>query len=296
MSMAQAEILMALVILARSTSFMFSKIGMETMDPFQILGFRFFFACVILAVLFHRRVRAAFSRKMIVHSAILGTVLFIVMALEMIALQMTEIYMVAFLENTALVFVPFLLWAAGGSRPGRKILTGISFIVAGVAVLTLHGSFILAPGDLVALTGAFFYAIFIFLTGRMAPKEDALVLGTLQMGWLGLLSMGVSFWNGTLVLPQTAAGWECIAALTLLCSAFGFAYQSVAQKYLPADRAGLFCALDPLFATFWSVLFMGEILTSSSLIGALLVVSGICFVNMPRGLWRSWKEKILCRL
>ena len=52
MSERKAEVLMASVIIARSTSFMFNKIGLETMPAFTMLAVRFLLAFALLLALF----------------------------------------------------------------------------------------------------------------------------------------------------------------------------------------------------------------------------------------------------
>lgn len=51
MNTSTAKILMASVIMARSTSFLFSKICLEDMGPFELLAIRFFLAFLILSFL-----------------------------------------------------------------------------------------------------------------------------------------------------------------------------------------------------------------------------------------------------
>ena len=52
MSVRRAEVLLAAVIIARSTSFVFNKIGLGTMSAFNMPAVRFLLAFVLLAALF----------------------------------------------------------------------------------------------------------------------------------------------------------------------------------------------------------------------------------------------------
>lgn len=111
MNTSTAKILMASVILARSTSFLFSKICLEDMGPFELLAIRFFLAFLILSVLYRKRMAASFGKNIILRGMVLGAVLYLVMGAEMMALKESDIYLTAFLENTAFLFVPLFLWA-----------------------------------------------------------------------------------------------------------------------------------------------------------------------------------------
>lgn len=280
MSSHTAKILLITVILARSTSFLCSKLVLDELAPFAILGIRFTLAFFILALLFGKRLYRNANKKTLYHGCVLGGSLFLVMGCEMLGLRETDSYMVAFLENMALVFVPFLVWGITKKRPGGKVWAAVVIILAGVGLLTLKGGAIhLGEGELYSLAAAFFYALFIVLTGRMVENDDPLTLGILQMGALGVMSLAVSFAEGTLALPQTMAAAGEIAYLAIICSAFGFAFQTVAKKYMTAETAGMLCALNPLFAAIWGSLFLGETLGAASLLGAALVVTGIVVVN-----------------
>lgn len=76
----QAEILLALVILARSTSFLFSKTALEEMGLFELLALRFLLAFFLLSLLYGRRLWREVGKSMILRGAVLGTVLYLVLA------------------------------------------------------------------------------------------------------------------------------------------------------------------------------------------------------------------------
>lgn len=105
MTVRQAEMLLAAIIAARATSFMFSKILVGTMAPFNILAVRFLIAAGLLIVLFHRRL-LKLDRRTLGCGAAMGGVFFASMALEMHALTGASSSTVSFLENTAIVLVP----------------------------------------------------------------------------------------------------------------------------------------------------------------------------------------------
>lgn len=276
MNMNLAKGLMVSVILARSTSFLFSKITLAHMGLFELLGLRFFFAFLILFLIFHQRMAAAVSRSFLKKAAVLGFILYLVMGAEMMSLKTSDIYFTAFLENMTFAFVPFILWAAGGKRPSLSLMGAILVMGAGVGCLTLKGGGTgIQAGLLWGLAAALFYGLFIMETGKMASAADALALGAWQMGVMGILDLATSAVVETPVIPSDPASMGSLLALTLLCSAFGFTFQTVAQKYISSEDAGFLCALDPLFASVWGFLFLGENPGLTGCMGALLVLVGM---------------------
>ena len=55
MSRRQAELLLAAVILTRSTGYLFSKAGIESLGVFNLLAARFLLAFALLAIIFFRK-------------------------------------------------------------------------------------------------------------------------------------------------------------------------------------------------------------------------------------------------
>ena len=122
---------------------------------------------------------------------------------------------------------------------------------------------------------AFFYAFAILLTDRFSHEDDPLVLGVLQVGFIGLFSLAASLVLESPQLPTESGTWGAIAVLAVICTGFGFTLQPVAQKGTTAERAGLFCALNPLTATVLGVVFVHENFGLQSILGGVLVLSGI---------------------
>ena len=109
---------------------------------------------------------------------------------------------------------------------------------------------------------------------------DPLSVGIWQMGLMGLFCAVSAVSVGTITVPEEGSTILYLLALVFLCSCFGFTFQPVAQKYMSAEDAGLFCALDPLFATLWSMIFLAEDPGMTGFIGAFLVIAGILLAEM----------------
>lgn len=274
MTKRNAEILLAAVIIARSTSLLFAKVGLESMGVLNLLGVRFCLAFLVLALLFWKRL-LKLSRRDLLCGTLLGAAFFAVMVAEMFALKHSDASTTAFLENTAIVIVPILEALMLRKAPKKKVLLCAAITLVGVAFLTLGGSVALGVGHLLGMLTALLYAASIILTGRLSQQGDALMLGVLQVGSMGVFSLIGSFLLETPRLPMNTTEWGVILALALVCSCFGFTLQPMAQKYTSTARAAQFCALNPLAVMVLGVLFMQEGLSLSGVIGAALILLGI---------------------
>ena len=288
-----AKLLMALVIFTRSSAFIFSKFTMEELAPFQALGFRFTLACLLMGAVLYRHIARALSedKALAKKSCLLGFLLFCVMGCEMQALRTAEVHTVAFLENLSLALVPLFLALWYRRLPKTRILQGAGFILLGVAALTIGGTgFTLAGGESWALLTAVFYALYIIATGKLAATSDAKALGILQMGFMGLLSFAAALLlEGGITVPTRALTWESLAFLILVCSCFGFTFQPVAQQYVSAEETGMFCAINPLFASLLGHWVFGETFGPTAILGGVYILAGLVFVNWPEHRVRETK-------
>lgn len=280
----RAELLLASVIIARSTSFVFNKLGLGTMSPFNLLAVRFLLAFALLAVLFRKRLRCV-TRRTLLYGGVLGGLFFVVMSCEMFALQTVHSGTVSLLENMAILFVPLLESALRRTAPRPMTLVTAAVALAGVALLTSGGgAFRLGTGECIALFSAVMYACAIIGMDRFSHREDGFLLGILQVGFLGFFALVASLLTEAPRLPQTGSEWGIIAALSLVCTGFGYTLQPVAQAHTTAQRAGLFCALSPMFATVFGAVFLKETITPVGAVGIALI---LCSLLLPHFIKRN---------
>ena len=216
MTRTQAELLLAAVIIARSTSYVLTKVGLQDMGKFTLLAVRFLLAFAFLAALFRRRL-LQIDRRTLLSGLAMGGIYFCVMTAELTALKTVETSTVSFVTNTAVVIVPLIQAALS-----RRVLFGALACLLGVALLTLRGGLTLAPGVGYCILEAFLYSAAILVTDRLTHAgADPLLSGVVQVGFLGVLALIASFLFETPHLPGSGTEWLVVLALALVCSGFG---------------------------------------------------------------------------
>lgn len=276
MTMRQAEMLLAAVVAVRATSFLFSKVLLADMGPFSLLGLRFLLAFAVLALLFNRSLRRA-SHRALAAGCVLGAIFFTTMSLELHALASAPSSTVSLLENLAIVLVPLTvaLWAR--KWPGWPMVLAAVTAMAGVAMLAAArgGVSAFGIGEMLALVAALSYTASIIATAYFAREGDGLAIGIVEIGVMGALGMGAALLFEQPTLPATAEQWGALAVLVAVCTGFGFTLQPVAQRYLPAEQAGLFCAITPLVAGALGIAVLGEPCDVATLVGMGLIVAAM---------------------
>ena len=275
MTTRNASILFAAVIGVRATAFLFSKLLLVDMGPFMLMGVRFLLAFALLAVVFRKNLRGM-SRQTLTRGLLLGALYFVVMSFELVSLTMAASSTVAFLENTAIVFVPLFEAALARRAPTFKALACTVVVMVGVGLLTLGDGFgTFGLGELLALLAGIFYAVTIIATARVSKEGEATALGVLQVGFIGLFGLVAGLAFETPVLPQTELAWVYLAILVVLCTCFGFAFQPIAQKGISAQRAALLLAVSPLIAAVLGIIVLSEPFGPGTFSGMALILGGI---------------------
>jgi drug/metabolite transporter (DMT)-like permease len=280
LSRSQAEVLLAIVILSRSISYVITKVGLQDMGVFTLLGVRFLTAFIVLLPFGWKRLRSI-PNRILLRGMLLGASFFAIMVAEVSGLKTTEASTAAFLENTAIIFVPLFEAVLRRKFPRIPIIISAAISLGGVALLTLdNGYFSLSRGELLCLLAAVFYACSLILTDRISKQDDPLTLGILQVGFMGVYSMIFAFIFEIPKIPTTATEWGVILALAVICSSFGFTLQPLAQSYTTSERAGLFCALGPVGATISGSIFLNEKLGFTGILGTILILFGMILINI----------------
>ena len=280
-SRSRAELLLAGVITARATSYLFSKLIMQSMSMFNMLGIRFLLAFTLLLILFFKRIRKIY-RKTFAAGAVMGCLYFLVMTAELNGLKRTSSGNVSFLENTAIVIVPLLQAVLLRRFPRWKAVICALLCLIGVGFLTIGSGMAFGAGEMFCMLAAFLYACAILTTDRLTHGNiDALASGIVQVGIIGALSLTASLLFEAPRLPSGMLEWTGIVMLAVVCSGFGFTLQPVAQSGTTAERAGMFCALNPMVATILGIVFLHEAFTVQSAVGGGLILTGILISELP---------------
>lgn len=283
MSTSKAKLLLLAVFAARGTSFLFSKILLQSMMPMSILAVRFTMAFLILGAVFRRKLKDC-SLSSLRGGIVLGILYTVCMTFEMYGLRLIDTGVSALIENMAIVLVPVYVAVYTKKLPKMKTMLCAGLAVAGVGFLSLAQSHLEGGGlgILLVSLAAMTYAACILATEKVSREADPVTIGIIQLGTMGILSLAASLLLGEFSFPQTGKQWFMMLMLVLLCSCFGFAFQPVGQKYVPAETAAVFTVVNPLTASLLGITLAGESISASKLIGYSLILIALILYNSRR--------------
>ena len=204
----------------------------------------------------------------------------------------------AVLNATAPMFGALVAWAWFSERPRGSRVLGLVIGFVGVVMLTGHtvgfrwGAEVRAAlwAVLACLGGCLCYGIAASATrrwlGGVAPLATA--AGS-QMGATAFLALpAVWLWPGQL---PGARAWWALLVLGVLCTGVAYILYFRLIEAAGAARALTVTFLVPVFAAFYGSVFLGEHITSWTLVCAAVIVCGVALSTGVLGLGRSHKTQ-----
>ncbi len=261
-------------------SYLMAKVAIRAISPQWLMGLRMTGACLLMMLLFHKRITPRLTRAIILPALAVGGTYYVNMLLQTEGLRMIEPGRSAFLTASYCVLTPFAIWAMFRRRPRLVNLVAAVICLVGVGFVALKpgsASLSLSSGDLMTLGCAAFYAVNLALMGHFTR-----VFSPLSMTFMQFAVAGVCFLVGALFTePLPSASWfQTPVVLSFVYLLFGATFaaqvmQNVGLAHVSASSASIILCTESLFSVAFSALFMGERITSTSMVGFALIFCAI---------------------
>ncbi|MEK5231627.1 DMT family transporter [Lysinibacillus sp. FSL K6-0232] len=269
----KANILMVIVTMFWGLSYTFMVMGLETLAVYNVVALRCIIAFLIAGFIFYKRMLKV-NGQTLKYAAIQGLLLFIVFALSLFGLQSTSVSNAGFILSLTVVLVPIFSSFIDKKLPSRAVSFAVICTMIGITVLTANGSFAFQKGDILVAIAAICYSLYLLLNSSFTRNVESISYGIYQLGFAGLYALILTCLFETPALPHSPTAWLAILGLGIICSAFCFVGQTVAQQYTSATHTGLIFSLEPIFAAMFAMMFIGEGLTMKLVIGGSFILLG----------------------
>ena len=217
--------------------------------------------------------------------AVTGMVMF--HSFTYIALNTTTAINAAVVLASMPMVIPVVSVVMGDERLSARQALGIVISVLGVVVIVSRGSMEVlvnlsfTPGDLWVLASVLAWSVYSVLLRRLPKGEGQaipplVVLGTSM--WIAIIVLlPLYLWEfsaiGGFVLNMSST--LVIAYVAIFASIAAFVCWNAGVLQVGANKAGLFIHLIPLFASIFSIIFLGESLETYHFIGIAPIIAGI---------------------
>ena len=182
--------LLVFVTMIWGSTFLIVQQTIRLTGPFTFLAMRFGIGALVLAVIFHKRLRHITSAEIITGSLI-GLFLFGTYALQTTGLQYTTSSKAGFITGLYVPLVAILAVPMLRQKPTLGSMLGVIFSVAGLALISVNSSFqfTFGLGEFLVMGCAVACALHVIFISKFAPRVDAMNLALVQIALTAVLSL-----------------------------------------------------------------------------------------------------------
>ena len=275
-------VLLLLVTLVWGTTFPLLKMAAGTLSGVEISAIRFALAAVCMLP-FMREV----PRRTWVDGALLGALALVSYVSQAYGLQYISSNRSAFLTSLAVLMVP-LLGLFWGLRLSAIALFAALLACVGIGFMSWEGGAHWL-GDSATVLCALAYALYVIVLSQRSSAHDARQLTATQIAFMAVFSavwvVAAGVGNDALsTLPARLAPHGMVLLyLGVVATAAMLWLQALAQRQVPADKAAVIYAMEPVFAALFGWLWLHEVLSGRAALGGALVVVAVLLSELKPG-------------
>ena len=270
--------------LAASTSAIFVRFAGEV--PSIAVGFlRLSFAMPFLALpalCWHQDELKKLTKKQLLGSLLAGFFLFMHFFTWFLSIVNTTVASAVILCTLHPIFIVLITMIFFHEKTNLKVLGGVAVALTGAAVVSwgdvsFAGDAI--TGDLLALAGAFFMAVYLISGNKLRPGISTPVYVFLVFGSCWIFFAIGTFASGTPVTGYSAQSYLAIFAMAIVCqlgahAVFNWCLGYVSPLYIATTETG-----EAVFASALAALFFAETPALWQYIGGGITICGILLYN-----------------
>jgi drug/metabolite transporter (DMT)-like permease len=269
----RADLLLLSVAIAWGVTFLMVQDAINTTPVYAFLFFRFAIASVLMFFIAYKFLNEI-NKKTIAYGVILGLFLFSAFATQTFGLAYTKSSIVAFITGLNVIVVPFLAYFIYKDFISKNVLIATVIAVIGLYLLTMSGVLTIGKGELLTLICAFLFALQIIFTGKFSKEVNVFLLVLFQLITVAVLSLifSLSLDDVTFNLSYDYAFFKAVLITAVFATVYAFLIQTYMQQFTTATKTAIIFAMEPVSASIFAYLSVGEVLTSIQLTGAILIV------------------------
>lgn len=284
----KTELLSVLGLLAAAllwgVSYPMTKI-VEDCPTFYIVSIRFLTAGAAMSILFWKRFKG-FNKVIVKYAFLLSFCITAMYLFATVGIKYTTSVRASFFTCLSFVIIPLLNLLIFRQRLTRIIVISVLICLAGMFLLSYTpdmGSFALSVGDVLCILAAAAGSMHVIFLDRVSKLEgmEPVLFTTLLMLFVAAWCTCIALFTGDFrYTGATKFQIADIIALGLFCSAASFLLQSICQKYVPSNRAGVIFAMEPASGCIISVLVLSETMAFTGWAGSVLVMVSLLYMEI----------------
>jgi drug/metabolite transporter (DMT)-like permease len=264
-----ASLLLLLVAMSWGLAFVTMKDALGRQSVNSFLFYRFSIATIAILII-HPNILRKLNRDMIKYGGITGLFLGAGFITQTYGLDMTTAAVTGFITGLYVVATPLFEQFFGGQKLGKVVWISIAIATAGLALLSLKG-FSVGIGELLVLISAFMYTGQIIGLSKWSKGRDVWTMTFIQIFVVAVMTGIASIFEGFQTPPDSGV-WGTIIFTAIVCTVTAFIIQTWSQALIDSTKAAVIMTMEVVFSALFAVTIGGEVLSTRTLIGGVLVV------------------------
>lgn len=276
------NLLALITVVIWATTFISSKILLNTFTPLEVMFYRFIIAYFLLLIIhpkFHK-IDSLKEEAMFLLAGITGGSLYFLT--ENTAVKISQVSNVGLIVATAPIITALLAhFFTKGERLNRNLVFGFLIAISGVFLVMFNGNFMLKLnplGDVLALGAAISWSVYSITTKKFGSKYNPLYL-TRKIFFYALLTMipflFTSEFNFDVNKILTFKSLSNLLFLGIVASSLCYVVWNFTVDKLGVIKTNNYIYLIPAITLIFSVLILNEKITLFSSLGAILIFLGV---------------------
>jgi len=276
------NLLALITVVIWATTFISSKILLNTFTPLEVMFYRFVIAYFLLLIIhpkFHK-IDSLKEEAMFLLSGITGGSLYFLA--ENSAVKISQVSNVGLIVATAPIITALLAhFFTKGEKLNKNLFIGFLIAISGVFLVMFNGNFMLKlnpAGDILALCAALSWSIYSITTKKFGSKYNYLYL-TRKIFFYALLTMipflFTSEFNFDISKLLTFKIMSNLLFLGIVASSLCYVVWNYTVDKLGVVKTNNYIYLIPAITLILSVVVLHEKITLFSSLGALLIFLGV---------------------
>ncbi len=256
---------------------MMIKNALNDAPPFAFGAYRFLIAVFLTLLIWNKHLKK-FSQNELIGGMVCGFFLFCGFGFQNFGLIHTTASKSAFITAIYVLFVPILLFLLWRSKIQSRSWVAVVLAILGIYILINPQNAGMNRGDIITLFCALSFANHIVFQDIFLKKGIDLkkfffiqIIVVSSFSFLGnwLFEPRAIIWSGQLIYALFFTG--------VFATFIGFLAMVWAQKILTANETAIILSLEPVFASLYAAIIVGEILGIHGWLGGFLVVIGVIY-------------------
>lgn len=184
-----------------------------------------------------------------------------------------------FVNSMYIIFIP-VIGLLFHKRTSIQTWCGLGVAVVGLYLLCVNGSVTIGKGDMLALSGAFFWALEIIFVGEFVNKVKPMKLTFSMFVVSGVLSLIFALIFETPTWDAIRGGWAPLLYTAVMVVGVSYSLQAIGQKTTAPAMAGLIYSLEAVFGVIAGAFFLNERMTVREGMGCTLMFLALLISEM----------------